>query len=82
MPKVYDSPIGPMPESKAPIGGLLRGSMAGIPIPSITGGAAGPSNAIGGQIRTNVFSQSGGGGAFWYSIAAIIIGVVWIKNRK
>ena len=81
MTMVYDSPIGAMPQTGAPMGSLLRGSMSDIPIPSITGGAAGQSGAGGGTIKTNVFSSAGGGSSLWFSIAAIIIGVVWIRKR-
>lgn len=67
-------------ESANPVGSL--GSMIPIPPLNFTGGAAAPSQAFGGAIKTNVFSQSGGGGALWYSIAAIILGVVWMRTHK
>ena len=80
MPQVYESPIGASPNTGAPMGSLLGSHMPPIPIPSITGGAAAPSGANGGRIGTTVFSTAGGNG-LWYAMAAVILGVIWLKKK-
>lgn len=60
----------------------MGGSMDFLPPLSLTGGAAAPSGAVGGANKATVFSIAGGGGALWYSMAAAILGVVWILHKK
>lgn len=82
MPVVYDNPIGPL-QNGAPMGSMLGNSMTGIPIPSITGGAAGPSGATSGDVKNFIYANSGNTGAWLFiSIAAIIGMVIWKKKRK
>ena len=93
MPIVYDSPIGPT-QNGAPLpanrisGGLLDQAIdgatklagAGVPIPSLTGGSAGPSgaNAEGSPVFVNAVSGSAG------VILPILIFVgfaLWIRKK-
>lgn len=89
MPQVYDAPIGatqsgaPLPAKWLEKGSLIGNSMTGIPIPSITGGAAAPSGANAQTGANFIYANSGNTGAWLFiSIAAVIALVVWKKKTK
>lgn len=77
--------LAPSGASLAPEGSLLRGSMSGVPIPSITGGAGGaaaPSGASASTKQTDfIYNVSGGGNVLFY--LAILAGfIAWRVTKK
>ena len=60
---------------------MPTGAASPLPLPSLTGGSAAPSSAFAGDIRTNVYSATGSN-FFWLSVAAVILGVIWMKKKN
>lgn len=84
MARMSEIPAGGLPDLDAPAGSLMGNVMEGIPIPSITGGAAAPSSAQGsGEISSgNTYAYSNSGGGLLWVLIGIAGFALWKTLKK